>query len=96
MHDTAQQSDQPALLRLGGHLDIYHADDVLKQLRQHLAGADSLQLDLSAVEACDAAGVQLLLSARRSASDSATGFDLRAMSPAVASCLQQLGLPPTL
>lgn len=48
-------------------LTIYHALEQKQQLLDALAGADSLELDLSAVGEMDSAGLQLLLMLKKEA-----------------------------
>ena len=78
---------------LGRSLDIYHADELRAALRTRLAGSNDTVIDLSGVEACDTTGLQLLLSARKTAA--AAGGRLRFVhpSPAIVACCRQLGVP---
>ncbi len=54
-------------LALTGRLTINEAETVRDALLNHMARCDTLTLDLGALEAVDVAGLQLLISARRSA-----------------------------
>ena len=80
-------------LRMAGDLDLYSVDQAREALLRHLADSGGLELDLGELAACDAAGVQLLLAARRSARSQGKPFSVRVNSPAVAKCGELLGLP---
>lgn len=84
----------PAPLRLEGELTIQHAAEQHQHLLQAIEAVGRnpvplLQLDLGQIEACDSAGVQLLLALRHSLE--ALGCGLR-LEPAAASVLQVLDL----
>ena len=75
-------------VELGGGLDIYAAGEVHAQLQQLLRAHPRLELDLSRVEEIDTAGVQLLMSAKRTASAQGRTLRLVAHSPAVLETLE--------
>ena len=54
-------------LALSGRLTINEAETVRDELLRHIAGCDKLTIDDGGLEAVDVAGLQLLISARRSA-----------------------------
>jgi anti-anti-sigma factor len=81
-------------IQLTGDLDIYNVETTRDALAALLADGQGLDLDLSGVESCDAAGVQLLLAARRSALAAAKTFSVRTSAPAVTKCGELIGLPP--
>ncbi|MGA2244955.1 MAG: STAS domain-containing protein [Verrucomicrobiota bacterium] len=81
-------------VRFAGDLDIYNGDAVRHALTEHLAGEHGLELDCSRVETCDAAGIQLLVAARRSALAAGKAFSIHAPAPAIDQCAELLGLPP--
>jgi len=81
-------------IRLVGHLDIYNVGDAPEALLKHLASKPGLELDLGGVESCDAAGIQLLLAARRSAGAAGKTFSIHTPTPAVQECSKLLGLSP--
>jgi anti-anti-sigma factor len=62
--------------RLSGELTIQHAAAQGEQLRQWI-GDGMVSVDLSAVEACDSSGVQLLVAARRSVAARGQSLELR-------------------
>lgn len=86
----------PTEMQVSGALDIYEADSARNTLLSHLGREAALHLDLSAVDRCDAAGVQLLSAARRTAAALGKRFEVSAWSPAVTACLAQLGMTPAL
>lgn len=81
-------------LRLAGDLDIYHVEAAREALLAGLTTRPSLELDLSGVETCDAAGLQLLIATQRSAVAAGKSFSLVTPAPAVDQCRELLGLPP--
>lgn len=89
-------SPEAHILRLDGDLDLYHAETAREALLKQLSGSAALELDLSGVEACDTAGIQLLLAARRSAVAAGKPFVIHATAPALATCGERLGVPSEL
>jgi anti-anti-sigma regulatory factor len=79
---TLSKDKGPGLLRISGNLDIDEADS----LREALLAADLSELDLSEVEGCDAAGLQVLLAA------AGKSFQITAISNAVTQMAIALGL----
>ncbi len=85
------QAIAPLLLKIEMDLTIQHAEAVQKLL---LAQPDSpvVELDLSSVGACDLTGIQLLVSARQTATAAGKTFSIKAYSPAVGAACTGLGL----
>lgn len=84
-------------LNIAGELNIQSAGGVHRTLVEALAGgdqADECRVDLSGVDACDAIGLQLILSARKSARRMNRPFTVTAMSPVVAEAAAAIGLSP--
>ena len=77
-----------------GDLDIYNVEATRERLLDHLADKAGLELDLAGVETCDAAGLQLLVSARRSAVAGGKLFRILNPAPAVKQCGELLGVKP--
>ena len=75
-------------------LDICTAADLRQELQQAVAAGSDLLLDLSRVANCDAAGLQVLVAASRSARSAGTGFRIARMSEAVSKAVRMLGLEP--
>jgi ABC-type transporter Mla MlaB component len=86
-------SDPSGTFRLEGTLDIYSAECLLRTLADCLASSDTITLDLGGVETCDTAGIQLLLSARVSASEQNKSVQFRDVPESIATCCRRLGLP---
>jgi phospholipid transport system transporter-binding protein len=80
-------------LALTGELTINEAAAKRKTLLQWVADEPAgTDLDLSAIEACDSAGVQLLLALRRTLAERGHGLKLRAAPDCVAATLATYGL----
>lgn len=95
MNDDATSTPPP--VALGPEWTINEA----AQLRERLiacidASGGACRLDMSAVSACDSAGVQLLLAARRSAQQRGHQLELLQPSDAVRQSLLRYGLAPLL
>lgn len=90
---TSPHSPGAGPIRLNGALDIYRADELRTTLANCLADAPSLSLDLSAVDECDTAGLQLLLSASTTARTQGKAVAFHNSSAPVADCCRRLGLP---
>ena len=86
--------EQTGALQLVGDLDIYSVESARDALLTHLTRNSGLELDLGGVETCDAAGLQLLLSAKRSAAASGKSFAIHTPAPAIDKCGELLGLAP--
>ncbi len=86
-------SDTSGTFRLEGTLDIYSAERLQNTLADCLASSDTVTLDLGGVETCDTAGIQLLLSARVSASEQKKSVKFRDVPESVATSSPRLGLP---
>lgn len=87
-----QHSASSTLVRLDGELTIYRAAEVCGTLRAALANPIDLQIDLSAVSEIDSAGVQLLLSAQKTASLAGRSVFLVAPSESVKEVFALFGL----
>jgi ABC-type transporter Mla MlaB component len=86
-----------ALIQLGGSLSVRSIADTRAILLEALARHDTVQVDCSAAESVDLSLIQLLLAARRGASED--GKELTMAAPATGvllAALEQGGfLPPT-
>jgi anti-anti-sigma regulatory factor len=76
-----------------GSLEIGQAEVLQEELLRVLGSSVEPVLDLSHVESCDAAGAQLLISARKSAELLGKTLRLRDPSPALRQSWERLGLP---
>jgi anti-anti-sigma factor len=78
-----------AVLMLVGEVTIFQAAELKSRL---LGDTRPLAIDLSGVTEIDTAGIQLLMQAKKMAVQSQSGFQLRALSPAVAEVFDLLKL----
>lgn len=79
-------------VRLVGELDIYSVEAARAALLQHLGDQPGLTLELANVATCDAAGLQWLLAARRSAEAARKPLVISTQSPAIGQCAVLLGV----
>ncbi len=84
----------PRSLALDGDLTIAVVASLRETLLQHFAAdaADAVTLDLRHIEACDSAGVQLLLAARHSLHAQGRSLQLLEPSAVVRQALRTYGL----
>lgn len=95
MHtDDMNRQAEPRRCRLAcvGPLTIYEAPARKREFLEALDTADILEIDLSAVEEMDSAGLQLLLLAVREANRSRRTLTLAGASPAATEVLDRYGL----
>jgi anti-sigma B factor antagonist len=86
----------PAIVKLGGGLDLAAAPGLREQLTDMLhRGADPLILDLSQVMSCDTAGLGVLIATQRRARLLGSTMCLHAPSIAVTRVLRLTGLDRT-
>jgi len=81
------------ILKVSGSLDISTAGELCDSLRDWLGRQPELNLDLSEVDWCDAAVLQVLCAARRIASQLQRPFHVVSWSTAVLETSAALGLP---
>lgn len=79
-------------LRIEGEMTIYQAADLRQMLLASLEHGDELEIDLSAVSEIDAAGVQLLVAAKRAALAAQKPLRLTAHSGPVVEAFELLDL----
>ncbi|MEO8660721.1 MAG: STAS domain-containing protein [Bryobacteraceae bacterium] len=87
---TLSTDETTGMLRIAGMLDI----DVAQRLRESLLNCLSLPpvaVDLSRVEGCDAAALQVLLAACRHSTAAGNGLQLHALSPSISETASALG-----
>ncbi|MBK7614969.1 MAG: STAS domain-containing protein [Burkholderiales bacterium] len=83
----------PTTLTLAGDLSIVDAAALREQLREALSNSTGdLTLNLAGVESCDSAGVQLLLSLRRSLAARGGALHIAQPAESVRQALASLGL----
>lgn len=88
--------------KLEGALTLYTFENLRPQMLDRLSRRTGQAWDLAQVDSCDCAGLQLLCSARKSATTSEISLQIVNPSPAVVSAAEGLGLdlreitnPPT-
>ncbi|MHB9118569.1 MAG: STAS domain-containing protein [Burkholderiales bacterium] len=74
----AENKEGRSILHVDGEMTIYQAADIKNELMGHLASSEGVDIDLSAVSELDSAGLQLLILAKREATQ--TGKSLRLLS----------------
>jgi len=79
-------------LKITGSLDVYAAGRLRDSLLEYLRQASTPELDLAAVENCDAVGVQLLCAARRTAEADGKQLAMTNISEPVRALCTALGL----
>ena len=87
-----QKKERSNLLVIEGELTIYTVGELKERILGTLLANDELEMDLSAVEEFDAAGLQLLIVAKKGASALNRKFHLTGCSAAVLSLLDLSGL----
>jgi len=92
--------DQPmnttsSAFRIEGEFTIYRAAELapaMKAALDEVAAGGALEIDLSGVTEMDSAGVQLLMSAKRSAAESGRALRMAGLSPAADDVFRTLQL----
>ena len=82
-----------AALKLEGSLNIGSVEALQEVLSRYAGETSDLQLDLSGIETCDAAGLQLLCSLRSSAAAFGKSLRIVAVSEPFTSLTRALGVP---
>lgn len=80
-------------LHISGNLSVETAEELRAALLDVLAAASDVSLDLSAVEACDTAALQLFCSAGKTAQARGIRLEFVGMPDAVVRTALELGLP---
>jgi anti-anti-sigma factor len=80
-------------LHISGNLSVETAEELRAALLDVLAAASDVSLDLSAVEACDTAALQVFCSACKTAGARGKTLELVGMPDAVVRTALELGLP---
>ncbi len=89
------ETDLPAgLVKAVGSFTIYETAALREAMVSAFDGPEGLILDLGGVTECDAAGVQLICSARLTARKTGKTFHVQAVSNAVVQAMEGVGLDP--
>lgn len=89
---TREEKDGEAILKLNGGMSIYEAAAIRDELAACFKNHDKVILDVDEVGNCDTAGIQLMVSAFRTADDTGKTFEVRGMSDSVRKSVVDLGL----
>lgn len=81
-------------LVIDGSLSIYDVNNIREKLIDFLKANDSFELDLNNINECDAAGVQLLYSARKTADSIGKQMKIHGVSKKVKESAVRLGIDP--
>jgi len=79
-------------LKISGEQTIRTAEELHKELADYLEQSSAVLLDLSDVDECDTAALQLIYSLRQAAIERKQRFEIIAVSPAVTETAAALGL----
>lgn len=85
-------SETPVPLKITGEQTIRNADQLHKSLTDYLDRGRDVVVDLSEVNVCDAASLQLMFALHHSAVQRKQGFRIQAASPAITETAAALGL----
>ena len=85
-------NDADTPLKITGEQTIRTADGLHKVLSEYLDRGGAVVVDLSEVQVCDAAALQLLYALRQSAVQRKQRFHITAISPAIIDAGEALGL----
>ena len=88
----ASESSEGTAWRPEGALTIYTVEDLRGEFVARMNSSHDMNLDLSGIDACDSAGVQLLCAARKSAQASNKKFRVVRFSEAVTAAAEGIGL----
>ncbi|MDR3528669.1 MAG: STAS domain-containing protein [Rhizomicrobium sp.] len=93
--DVTRHNGEP-VIRFAGKLTIDSVAAAKQELVPAVVDAGTAQLDLTAVEECDTAGVQLILMARTDARAHGMAFSARGQSPSFRAAAERVGVPSTI
>ena len=92
---TREEKDEEAILRIKGAMSVYEIAKIRDELAACFKSHDKVVLDVDEVGDCDTAGVQLMVSAFRTAEDTGKTFETRGESDSVRKSIVDLGLRPS-
>ena len=91
MTSMRQEDAMGAVLKIGKSLSIYQVASLRDKIISNLEKHERLILALDEVEACDAAGIQLLCSARKTADAAGKIVSICSPSSALLNTLREMG-----
>ena len=80
-------------ITIEGEVSLRNAEEWHKVFEEAAGDGRDVVVDVAAVSACDAAGLQLLCSFRKTAAQRGVGFRVAAMAPAFEEAAAALGMP---
>jgi anti-sigma B factor antagonist len=89
---ATEESDGRIRFKIQGALSIYKVLDLRDALLSCLEDDSALEVDLEGVTECDAAGLQLLVAAHRTADQQKRNFHINGASSVILQTLSGLGL----
>lgn len=89
---TKEEKDGEAILKIKGAMSVYEIASIRNELAACFKNHDRVLLDVDEATDCDTAGVQLMLSAFRTAEDTGKTFEVRGASDPVMKSIADLGL----
>lgn len=87
-----EQPSSPGPLSIAGSISLHTAEAFHEALRQRVTSEASVTLDLTGVDECDLAGVQLLCSARKTAFEAGKPWKAD-LAPVIVNICESLGIP---
>jgi anti-anti-sigma factor len=94
MEKNKKPGEKRALLRLDSSLTIYRADELKRKLMNLLKDCDLLELDIRDVNECDAAGLQLLCSAKKTVVEAGKKLIIAGSSKTIDDVMDRTGIAP--
>ncbi len=92
---TREEKDGEAILKIKGAMSIYEIANFRDELAACFKSHDKVILDVDEVGNCDTAGVQLMVSAFRTAENAGRTIEVRGASDPVRKSIADLGLRPS-
>ena len=92
---TREEKDGETILKIKGGMSIYEIANFRDELAACFKGHDKVILGVDEVTDCDTAGVQLMVSAFRTAENTGKTFEVRGASDPVRKSIADLGLRPS-
>ena len=89
---TREEKDGEAILNIKSAMTVYEIAIIRDELAACFKSCDKVILDVDEVDNCDTSGVQLMLSAFRTAENAGKTFEVRGASDPVRKSVVDLGL----
>ncbi len=92
MNFTKQEKEGKAIVKIKGAMSVEEAAELGRALLEGITENSGLEIDLSEVDDCDTAGIQLLCSTGKTARESKKDFSITACSDQVKDVADRIGL----